>query len=126
MRKNKKHTRRLTASMLAPAGLLLCILIVGIAYRTLAIQIEDRSKDLKLLENKERVRNEQLQRETANWNTMKTPENLDAALRRCAMTFNTPAPSQIVHVHRDGRVSPSQAIADAHKRGKTASQVKTR
>lgn len=116
MKRNKKHTRRFAPSFIAPAGLILSLLIVGIAYRTLSIQVEDRSKDIKSLESKLFSRDEQLNRETAKWNSMKTPENLEKALRKNGLNFTTPTPDQIVHIRRDGTVIPSAAVVAATKK----------
>lgn len=120
MRKNRKvsqkmsviaeHTMHVGAVVLA----LFVMVIVNLLARSSCSQLHDaigkKEEALKRLENER-------QRESARWEEMKTPERLEAALRKMGLAMRYPHADQVIYMTSDGRPKPAQiAVAKAQQR----------
>lgn len=123
MKKNRKRSKKMAvmASRSVHIGAVLVMLVVMVIFNLLATSscnqlmkaIGEKEKTLARLE-KDRVR------ECARWDAMKSPEDLDRALRRFGLMMHYPKAEQIVMMDARGRPRPGQlSVARAQSRQAT-------
>jgi hypothetical protein len=118
-RRIKKNSRFVTSSMgiasLIVSGFIMMMIFFAVNSRCAAItrDIGQKEKELKRL-------SEELAREKARWNDMKTTDKLKRALVKFGLEMNTPREDQIVRIGKNGVPVPGQ-LALAHLRGTSAS-----
>ncbi len=122
MRKNRKMPRKMSVvtvhfmHMGAVLMMLFVMVIVNLLASSSCNQLE-RSYGRK--ESQLKRLDDDLQRELAHWEAMKTSEGLETALRKHGLSMHYPNASQIVRMRADGRPYPGQlSLAKVAQRAK--------
>ena len=89
----RQHT--FAISLNATAVFVLLVLL-GVSWLVVRHANENLADGIAREESRQRALMEELQRETAKWNQMRTPENLRAVLLRNGIAMNVPGGRQIV------------------------------
>jgi len=130
MRKNRKRSNKL--SVIALNTMRFGAVIVITAVMSIVRMLADSSCDqlMKTIGEKERLLNqyeEARQRESAQWEEMKTPDKLDRVLMQRGMAMRYPKADQVVRMKSNGRPYPGQiSVARARQRnGLNAAQYRS-
>lgn len=123
MRKNRKRSKEMSviASRSMHVGAIIMTLFVMVIINLLASSscdqlmksIGEKEKQLARLENDRK-------RASADWDRMKTSENLDRTLLKHGLAMRYPRADQVIRMGANGRPTPGQlSIARAEQRAKT-------
>ena len=123
MRKNRKVPKHMsvmaktTAHFGAVIGVLFVMVIINLLATSSCQQLMKAiGEDERALERLEDSRN----REASRWESMKTPEKIDAALLRHGLAMRPPRASQNVYMKSDGTPYPV-SVAQARRRKESKS-----
>lgn len=100
-KRNKK--RKVVNSFAVPvpfAGVVVMICVLGLSYIWLVGRCEAVGRDLKKLEKEYRALEKQYLNEEFRWVRMKSPENIEKALKRHGIKMDWPRRDQIVRLRR--------------------------
>lgn len=129
MRKNWKISKKMSvvAQNTAYAGAILLMLFIMVIINMLASS--RCSQMMKSIGEKERALarlEDERARESARWEEMKTPKNLEIALAKHGLAMRYPKPSQTVRLRAgSGQLVPSQlSVAKEMQRARRAGIVK--
>jgi len=129
MKRNRKISKKMSvnAAIATHFGAVLAFFFIMVILNLLASSsCQQLSKSIgecrKTLARLEGDRN----REMTNWESMKTPEKVAAALRGHGLAMNPPRAEQNVHLDASGRLYPGQySVSMAQRRnGGTSARVK--
>ncbi len=111
MRKNRKMTRKhsvVTAHFVHTVAILMMSFVMVLLNFVASSRCRQMEKDCGRKEALLKKLDDDLQRETAHWEVMKTSEGLEAALRKHGLSMHYPNASQNVHMRKDGTPVPGQ------------------
>ncbi len=133
MKRNKKVSRKMSV---VTTRFTHTIIVLLMAFAMVILNLMASSKCRQLERNcgkKEEVLkklDDDLQRETAHWEMMKTSEGLEAALRKHGLAMHYPNASQIIRMRANGTPMPGQLslakVAQRNKDLRTASYTPSR
>ena len=105
----RQHTFAIT---MKGAVVIILLMLVGVAWLVVRHANESLADGIVREEARQRALMEELQRETAKWNHMRSPENLRAVLLANGIAMNVPSPRQRVAMRGPGaRPSGAPAVA---------------
>jgi hypothetical protein len=123
MRKNRKRSKKMSvmASRSMHIGAVMIMVFAMVILNLLATS--SCNQVLKSIGEKEKILTrlkKDCERESARWDAMKGPEDIDRALLRFGLSMRYPKPEQIVAMDRLGRPRPGQlSVARARARQTT-------
>jgi hypothetical protein len=98
-RRNRKRVRADHQFFPAPiAAALVIVCSLGVGYVCLLCQCESVGKDIKRLENENKLAMNLYANEQSRWSQAKAPQNLEAALRQYNIDMAWPQPGQVVQM----------------------------
>jgi len=106
--RKRKHSARLLP--MPVVGLVLLSAFFAIAYLVLSHKCDQTGQKIKKAEQELADLEQQRIREEANWNRMKTPEELEQAMLRHGLMLNFAGPDQVARVLPNGRIQASRAL----------------
>ena len=127
MKRNRKISKKMSvaANCSAKAGAVMLAAFVMVILNLLANS--SCGQLMKSIGEKERVLSgleDELRRESARWDAMKTTEKLESALLKHGLSMKYPRPEQVVRMKADGRPYPGQlSVARVEKKSNGAYRV---
>jgi hypothetical protein len=101
-RRNVKRKQRAVVSLPRPiVGLVIVISSLALCYVWLDCRCDSLCRDIKQLETRKTALTKQYLNEEYLWQQLKSPENVDQALRHWRIPMGWPRPNQIVRMSED-------------------------
>jgi len=110
MRKNKRRQQHVRLLPLPVTTAVVFTVSIAVAYLVLDHKCGQCGQQIKKSEQKLTELDQQRIREEANWNRLKTPEEIEQAMLRHGLLLVYPGPDQVARVASDGRIRASAVL----------------